>query len=51
MPAKLRGMLEPGGLIAVTIQPRSRNATDETTNLIGEELVGPPAGRLLGVPP
>jgi hypothetical protein len=34
----LHRMLKPGGLIAVTIQPRSRNATDETTRVIGQEL-------------
>jgi len=35
----LRTLLRPGGLIAVTIQPRSRSATDATTQLIGEEVV------------
>jgi SAM-dependent methyltransferase len=35
----LRLALKPGGMIAVTIQPRSRAATDETTKLIGEEVV------------
>jgi SAM-dependent methyltransferase len=37
--AKLRALLRPGGRIAVTIQPRSHNATDATTRAIGEELV------------
>jgi ubiquinone/menaquinone biosynthesis C-methylase UbiE len=36
----LRELLKPSGLIAVTLQPRSRTATDETTRIIGEELVG-----------
>jgi len=36
---ELRGLLKPGGMIAVTIQPRSRTATDETAMLIGQELV------------
>ena len=31
-------LLRPGGLIAVTIQPRSRSATDATTKEIGEEV-------------
>jgi len=31
-------LLRPGGLIAVTIQPRSRSATDATTREIGEEV-------------
>jgi ubiquinone/menaquinone biosynthesis C-methylase UbiE len=35
----LRQLLRPGGLIAVTIQPRSRSATDTTTKEIGEEVV------------
>jgi ubiquinone/menaquinone biosynthesis C-methylase UbiE len=35
----LRQQLRPGGLIAVTIQPRSRSATDETTLEIGKEIV------------
>jgi len=34
----LRQLLKPGGLIAVTIQPRSRGATDESAKLIGEEI-------------
>jgi SAM-dependent methyltransferase len=38
--AALRASLKPGGLIAVTIQPRSRNATDRTTQTVGEEIVG-----------
>ena len=36
--AKLRAAMRPGGLIAVTIQPRSRSATDATTKLIGAEV-------------
>ena len=36
---ELRKLLRPGGLIAVTIQPRSRSATDTTTQQIGEEIV------------
>lgn len=36
---RLHEQLKPGGLIAVTIQPRSRDATAETTNVIGQELV------------
>jgi SAM-dependent methyltransferase len=35
----LRQLLRPGGLIAVTIQPRSRSATDATTKEIGAEVV------------
>jgi SAM-dependent methyltransferase len=35
----LRRLLKPGGLMAITIQPRSRGATDDATRLIGEELV------------
>jgi hypothetical protein len=35
----LRQLLRPGGLIAVTIQPRSRSATDATTKAIGAEVV------------
>lgn len=35
---ELRTLLRPGGTIAVTIQPRSRNANDTTTRLIGEEM-------------
>ncbi len=35
----VRSLLKPGGLMAITIQPRSRGATDLTTRLIGEELV------------
>jgi ubiquinone/menaquinone biosynthesis C-methylase UbiE len=34
----LRAALRPGGLIVVTIQPRSRGATEATTTVIGEEL-------------
>jgi ubiquinone/menaquinone biosynthesis C-methylase UbiE len=36
---ELRKLLKPGGTIAVTLQPRSRGATDTTTNEIGKELV------------
>jgi SAM-dependent methyltransferase len=36
---ELRLLLKPGGLIAVTIQPRAHNATDETARMIGEEIV------------
>ncbi len=36
---RLRAQLTPGGLIAVTIQPRSQKSTDQTTRAIGEELV------------
>ena len=36
---ELRKLLRPGGLIAVTIQPRSRAATDATTAIIGEEII------------
>lgn len=32
-------LLKPSGVIAVTIQPRSRNATDATTKIIGDEIV------------
>jgi ubiquinone/menaquinone biosynthesis C-methylase UbiE len=35
---ELRRVLKPGGMIAVTLQPRSRNATDATTTVIGDEL-------------
>jgi ubiquinone/menaquinone biosynthesis C-methylase UbiE len=35
---KLRKLLRPGGLIAVTIQPRSRAATDASTKIIGDEI-------------
>lgn len=34
----LRRLMKPQGLIAVAIQPRSRDATDETTAIIGEEI-------------
>jgi len=36
--AALRLLLKPGGLMAVTLQPRSRAATEGTTAIIGEEL-------------
>ena len=35
---ELRKLLKPGGLIAVTLQPRSRSATDATTKEIGKEI-------------
>jgi SAM-dependent methyltransferase len=35
---ELRELLRPGGLIAVTLQPRSRSATDATTKKIGNEI-------------
>jgi len=35
---ELRNLLRPGGLIAVTLQPRSRSATDATTKEIGKEI-------------
>jgi SAM-dependent methyltransferase len=35
---ELRKLLKPGGLIAVTLQPRSRSATDATTEEIGKEI-------------
>jgi ubiquinone/menaquinone biosynthesis C-methylase UbiE len=35
---ELRRVLKPGGMIAVTLQPRSRNATPATTAAIGDEL-------------
>jgi ubiquinone/menaquinone biosynthesis C-methylase UbiE len=35
---ELRCVLKPGGMIAVTLQPRSRNATGATTVAIGNEL-------------
>jgi ubiquinone/menaquinone biosynthesis C-methylase UbiE len=36
---ELRKLLKPGGIIAVTLQPRSRSATDTTAKEIGKELV------------
>ena len=36
---RLRQLLKPGGLVAITLQPRSRNATDDAARVIGEELV------------
>jgi ubiquinone/menaquinone biosynthesis C-methylase UbiE len=36
---ELRKLLRPGGLIAITLQPRSRSATDTTTQDIGKELI------------
>ena len=34
----LRGRLRPGGLMAVTLQPRMRTATDESAAILGEEI-------------
>jgi ubiquinone/menaquinone biosynthesis C-methylase UbiE len=36
--AELRKLLRPGGLIAVTIQPRTRGASMETTRILGAEI-------------
>jgi SAM-dependent methyltransferase len=36
---ELRERLRPGGVMAVTLQPRSRAATDQAARVIGEELV------------
>ncbi len=36
---ELRRLLKPGGLIAVTEQPRSRGATDETAQQMGTEIL------------
>ena len=35
----LRRWLTPSGVLALTLQPRSRNATAETTTIIGQELM------------
>jgi SAM-dependent methyltransferase len=35
---KLRKLLRPGGLMAVTLQPRTRTATDATTTILGQEI-------------
>lgn len=35
---ELRELLKPGGIIAVTLQPRTRGATDATSREIGSEL-------------
>jgi len=35
----LRQWLAPSGVLALTLQPRSRNATDQATNIIGQELM------------
>jgi len=35
---RLRELLKPGGCIAITIQPRSRISSDETTERIGKEI-------------
>jgi len=35
---KLRALLKPGGLIAVTLQPRSQSATEASTRAIGDEV-------------
>lgn len=37
--SELHELLRPGGLIAVTIQPRTRQATGETAERIGQEVV------------
>jgi SAM-dependent methyltransferase len=34
----LRKLLRPGGVIAVTLQARTRSATDETTEILGREI-------------
>jgi ubiquinone/menaquinone biosynthesis C-methylase UbiE len=36
---RLAACLTPGGVLAVTLQPRSRNATDAAATAIGQELV------------
>jgi trans-aconitate methyltransferase len=36
--SKLCELMNPGGVIAVTLQPRSRGATDDTTIVIGKEV-------------
>jgi ubiquinone/menaquinone biosynthesis C-methylase UbiE len=36
---RMRGLLAPSGMLALTIQPRSRNASDDTARIIGQELV------------
>jgi ubiquinone/menaquinone biosynthesis C-methylase UbiE len=36
---RMRGLLRSGGRIAVTLQPRSRGATDAYTRLVGQELI------------
>jgi ubiquinone/menaquinone biosynthesis C-methylase UbiE len=36
---RIRQLLAPGGVLALTIQPRSRNATSESAQVIGQELV------------
>jgi SAM-dependent methyltransferase len=36
---RLHELLKPGGLIAVTLQPRSRGSTSETSEAIGKEIV------------
>jgi SAM-dependent methyltransferase len=36
---RLRRLLKPDGLLAVTVQPRSRGATHETARMIGEDLM------------
>jgi len=35
----LRSILKPGGLIALTLQPRIQGATDEDANQVGHEIV------------
>jgi len=34
----LRSVLRPGGVMAVTLQARTRSATDETTEILGKEI-------------
>jgi SAM-dependent methyltransferase len=36
---ELRNLLKPNGLIAITLQPRSKGATNETARQEGEKLV------------
>ncbi|MCI0453700.1 MAG: class I SAM-dependent methyltransferase [Candidatus Dadabacteria bacterium] len=36
---ELRRLLKPGGLIAITLQPRNRGATDETACELGKKIV------------
>jgi SAM-dependent methyltransferase len=35
---ELRKLLRPGGLMAVTLQPRTRTATDASATILGEEI-------------
>jgi ubiquinone/menaquinone biosynthesis C-methylase UbiE len=36
---ELHRLMRPGGIIAVTLQPRSREATDDMAKQIGEEII------------